>query len=389
MTTTIEKHETLALAVCHALEELDAVGKSGTNKRDGYDFRTVDDVMAAVRSPFARNGVWLKPSFGRPRPVPGHEGEKFDPFFLEVDITLTLVHAHSDQRETIEGVGRGRMAGSGNVSLPDPRVIGQALSYGMKSMLINAFQLAGGDDSADTAEKADRPPPREERAPADPALEEARNGMLSDIAGLSDEVREALRVRLSDEKLTVRKATTMAELERIAVHITDLVELAETAGVPTDNEDQPNEPAEPSPDFPLTPEQEQAIEEMGPEAPPEPEPAPEPESERHLSAVPDDDRPPTAVPNVQPRGRAKAAAEQIAEQSEFNDTELAFIIGSDGRARTANAIVKDRLMVKQCLDLVSAIKSGKIIRQGLTLLDKATGEVVHDGSAAVATFRTG
>lgn len=419
----VVKHETLGEAVCSALLEMEAVGKSGTNKRDGYDFRTVDDVMAAVRTPFARHGVWLRPTFGTPRPVLDVAHEKHDPHFIEVDIALKLVHAHSAQYEVIQGVGRGRMAGSGNVSIPDPRVIGQAISYGMKALLINAFQLAGGDDSADEAPKADAPPPSRrksepEREAADPHTEEARRGLLDDIATLSPDTQQRLKDWCKELGISVRHGD-LAELEAVADKVAKLADveilasegssqLLTTEEVPGIVEQVLNEaPAEDDPmasdaylaeEQALTLEQEAALVAARQKAAeahlqrvhPAGQDLPEPE--RHLNAVPDE---PEQAPEKPARRKTtrKPDVESVptgtGQPDNLTDAQLCYLVASDGKADNSDGLGTDKDALRRALRLNMDLRgpSPKLRRKGLTLID-ANGEVVADGTEAVALWRS-
>jgi hypothetical protein len=380
--TTIEKHETLAEAVCCALLDLEAVAKSGLNKRDGYEFRTVDDVMAAVRTPFAKHGVWLKPSFGKPHPVLDADAEKHDPWFLEVDIELELVHAHSAQREKIHGVGRGRMAGSGNVSLPDPRVVGQALSYGMKAMLINAFQLAGGDDSADTAERATAPPPRNERPPADPELEAMRQGTLDIIGTLDEDFKADLAKRLKADGLSVKNGS-MEDLHKVAAIIEELAGAEDTevneryAGVVVEADTEPdNSEPETADEQVSDPEPEDTPEDTGPSveelraelvaAEAKAKPAPEPE-ERHLAAVPD---------------------HEGVDLDGLDDMQFCYWLVSGGKGVNSKQLNGDMTIVTQCVKVTKDLKAGKLQRVGAQIVD-ANGEVLFDAATIPGGLRAG
>lgn len=454
-TPRVMKHDSLGEAVCYALLEMEAVGKSGTNKRDGYDFRTVDDVMAAVRTPMARHGVWLKPTFGKPRPVSTYTNDERDVHFVEVDITLSLVHAHSDQRETIEGVGRGRMAGSGNVPIPDPRVIGQALSYGMKALLINAFQLAGGDDSADEAPKADAPPtadrhrpPALYQAPADPETEEARKGLLEDIATLSPDVQVQLKDWCKEQQISVRK-DGLTVLRAVAEKVAELVDMealadpdgsqlltdedlspaaarilaepmreadaeVDTAEVDEADDPQVSEeiPMDTEEDDPmssdayldaaptLTLEEEAALAAARQKAATEhlarvhPAGADLPEQERHLAAVPDA---PAEAPAEKPKAK-RTRKQDVTEvpkgtaktDEELTDTQLCYLIASGGTADNPDKLVGNRDAQRTALRWAMEMRgtTPKVARKGNSLIDAMTGEVIADGSEAIAHWRS-
>jgi len=397
--TTIEKHETLVEALCAAALEMEYVGKGQQNKHEGYAFRGIDDVMFGVRNPLMRHGVFVHFTYGRATSVLPPEHPDHDPYFFRLPIKASIRHAHSDQ--TLEAVfeGLGRQAGKGNVTNPDPRALGQASSYGIKMWLLGEFMVAGGDDSADEAPKADGPAEpaksrkkadKPEPAPADPELEEARTGVLADIASLAPEIQKDLAEVLKAEQLSVKKATSIAELERVAEII---AALTDTMDNEVDTAEEPEaEEAQVAPDNEVDTAPAMTMEE---EAALLASARTKVTEERHLAAVPDETPEPPAEEPAKPAPKASRAprttkatiTQPVADESGLNDMELAYVIASGGLGTSASKLGGNMKLVKVALDLIKDLKAGKIIREGLAFIDADTKEVVVDGTEAVEHYR--
>jgi hypothetical protein len=239
-------------------------------------------------------------------------------------------------------------------------------------MLINAFQLAGGDDSADTAERATAPPPNRERPPADPELEAMRQGTL-DIIGTLDEAFQAdLSARLKAEGLSVKKGS-MEDLLKVASIIEELAGSDNTFDPEADTEPDISEP-ETADEQVSDPEPEDTPEDTGPSieeqqaalAKAKAKPAPEPE-ERHLAAVPD---------------------HEGVDLDGLDDMQFCYWLVSGGKGVNSKQLNGDMALTTQCVKVTKDLKAGKLQRVGAQIID-ANGEVLFDAATIPGGLRAG
>lgn len=395
--TEIIKHETLVEALCAAMLEMEYVDKGQKNAQEGYSYRGIDDVMFGVRNPLMRHGVFVHFTYGRAVPVHPVDHPNHDPFFWRLPIKATIHHAHSDQTMDACFEGFGRTQIKGGDSRPDPRALGQASSYGIKMWLIGQFMVAGGDDSADQAPKADDAPAparakgkkadkaeEADKAAADPELEQTRQATLDLIGGLAPELQAQLSVTLKAERLSVKNATSVEELHEVRRIIGDLVAAdveAQAAEGDTEADTEEDNPASEIAEEQVSDPEPEDTEEDTPAAAEVSSDHPAAQEERHLAAVPD----PGEEKPKRRAARAATAAEPV-EPPEFSDQALAYLVVSEGAGTSPRQLSNNMKLVSAGLEIFKKIKSGELVRDGLTLLDP-DGKVVHDGSQAAERYR--
>lgn len=390
-TNEIVKHESLIEALCHAMLEMTFVEKAGQNRKDNYSFRSIDDVMTGVRNPLLRHGVVPQVSFGAVHPV-----SDVDPYFWCLPMAITLHHVHSDQTMVSLCEGLGRSAGSGNVTNPDPRALGQAASYGIKMFLINQFMLAGGDDSADLAPRQEEPaqslrPERQQPERADPDTEALRIRLLDLIGQLEPEWQDWLKGECKERNLSVTRGDMAALLQ-----VEEVFGSIFTMELDEDLQPEP-EPQKPEPK---------------PKRQPKPEPEPEPESESEFEEEygqgiedPDyeeggeadyedeSDRDGTEKfdPEPEPQGVTKLRGLNNVEPSSdlaLTDQQFAYVLASNGVTDRPEGCREDRAAIRSGLRFLTGLKTGRMHRDGVFLVD-ADGTEVKDGGEAIANFRAG
>ena len=358
------EHDTLYEALTAAMIDMPRLDK-GTRGAQ-FNYRSIDDVMAAVRPHLLEHGLAPIVSFGSPISI----GD--DPWSIEVPVTVKLVHGHSGDSETLNSVGWARVAGKEGTAVRDPRVIGQAVSYAVKTLFVAQFMLAGGDDSVDQ-DQSDRSAPAP--PPPNPALEQDRKDLLDLIGSLPPEMQQTLATTLRAAGLSVKRGNS-EELIRILGIVNEIDDkateeeiaawLPERSGAPKATDNPPEAPAAA----------------VGPPVAPQ-----EANVDVDESADNDEESVEDAeLPHPKARYRPAPIPEPKLVSDVIDDQQLAYLIGSNGRAASAKTLgTEDMTALKTCLSLIRGLKSGALIAKGLKLVN-ADGEVEHDGTEAVARY---
>lgn len=336
-------HPSLLAALCAAMSDITRVDKAGWNNSGGFAYRAVDDVVAAARGPLLSHGIVPHVTFGPVRPIePEHDGGAY----VGIDVTLTLHHVGTGESlsSTIEGRGRQQ---SKNGAVHDPRTIGAAVSYAVKTLLINWLMLAGGDDTVDEAPKEEAPSRQQRPDPVDDSL---RNDVLDSIAALTADAKSVLRDWCRDQGIVVRSATT-SQLKAIAAKLDTMAATPEHPVADPDDGDIEVEP--PVELLPMI------------DGPAEPVAAAEPERVAPvLVVVSDNDGCPA---------------------DRLSDEQWAFVVGSGGLAESPDGVT-DREQTKAALRWATALRTKRGVRQGFLLVSPQTGDVIVDGTDALTRY---
>lgn len=134
-----------AMAAC--LADVREVGKSGTNRDQGYKFRSIEDVTAAIHEAFAKNGVFHLPTVleRMPETRQARNGNPINVTHLKIRYDF---YARDGSSVAAEVWGEGQDSADKSTN--------KAMSAADKYALVQAFSISAGDiaDSDRGAEEA-------------------------------------------------------------------------------------------------------------------------------------------------------------------------------------------------------------------------------------------
>ena len=125
--------ETIYQLIPKILAEIGPVGKTGKNQQQGYAFRKIDEVVAAIQPLFAKYGVFLVPevleqSFEQVRV--GHKGT------LQFHAVLKIRHTlYAEDGSSVQGITNGEATDSGD------KAGNKAMSSALKYFLTETFSI--------------------------------------------------------------------------------------------------------------------------------------------------------------------------------------------------------------------------------------------------------
>lgn len=162
----------LAAALVAAQGECGAVGKSGENKFDHYDYATLNDYMTAVRPILMKHGLAVSVSIDKVENLPDRTTQKGGTErVVRVTGTMAILHT-SGESITVNIAGDGQDRGD--------KAIYKAITGARKYGIAAAFALATSDDPENDASKNGKPVPTNGVNPAMQPFIDTYEGLMAD-----------------------------------------------------------------------------------------------------------------------------------------------------------------------------------------------------------------
>lgn len=195
--------------LAQAALEIDAVGKSGRNHEQNYDFRAVDDVINATGPVLGRAGVVVTReilSIDRSEAVKTRSGGQMRVTLLHCRFTFTAPDGSSVQTDALgEGMDSGDKGASKAMSAAKKYALCHALLIPTEDRSDPEYDAPGTNPEADAAELKRR----KIRLPGLVRLKRAESNITSDLKSM------AVVVRIIRETLDSDEIADFVELEEV------------------------------------------------------------------------------------------------------------------------------------------------------------------------------
>ena len=147
MTETKTAPPMIYAAMAAVMSDIGAVGKSGTNKEQHYKFRSIEDVMSAVRGGLTKHGVFYLPTVTSRVPETRQTGGGKPMNVVHLEIRYDFYAADGSSVSSVVWGEGADMA---------DKATNKAMSQALKYNLVQAFSIAAEDmqDADRSAEEA-------------------------------------------------------------------------------------------------------------------------------------------------------------------------------------------------------------------------------------------